>query len=100
MFNSDTAKAAGSKSSRKGVENKASKDLRQVVKDLLESNAEQLANDFKTLEGKDRLTIAIKLLDFVIPKLQSQKHETQAETIKQEIVIHFTQDDMKSDPIC
>jgi len=38
-------------------------------------NLSQLTKDFKALEGKDRLNIAVKISQFILPRLQSLEIE-------------------------
>lgn len=55
----------------KGSENIASGKVRELWQNLLLDNLSQLTKDFKALEGKDRLNIAVKISSFILPKLQS-----------------------------
>ena len=68
-FNKETASEAGKRSCRKGKPNKATRELRETVKAILESYAETMEEDLKALEPKDRLNILVRLLEFAIPKL-------------------------------
>lgn len=74
-FNKDTARQAGSISSRKGRPNRATNDLRQVVTDLLEGNAEAIARDIQALEPAARVNAWVKLLEFALPKLNRTQCE-------------------------
>lgn len=74
-FNKDTARQAGSRSSRKGTPNRATNDLRQVVADLLEENTEAIAKDIQALEPAARVAAWIKLLEFALPKLNRTQSE-------------------------
>lgn len=74
-FNSTTARQAGSKSSRRGTPNRATTDLRQVVAQLLEDNAEAIVRDLKALEPAARVAAWTKLLEFTLPKLSRQQSE-------------------------
>ena len=69
MYNSNTAAAAGKLSSRKGVPNKATQDLRDRVMALLDDNWERVEDDIKALAPKERLDTMLKLLEFALPKL-------------------------------
>lgn len=100
-FNQDTARQAGRKSSRRGVQNRATSDLRQAVADLLERNATAIVKDLEALEPKDRVNAWIRLLEFSLPKLNRTEAEISADTSAAPMQVHivFTEDDLKSDPI-
>jgi hypothetical protein len=97
MFTPQTAAMAGRRSSRKGKPNKATTDIRQVIKTLLEDSADQLTEDFLSLDSKDRLLLACKLMEYVIPKASLQTLETPTQVSEVRIVIG--KEDLESDPI-
>ena len=98
-FDKSTARQAGSKSSRKGRPNKATSDLRKVVADLLDGNAEKIAKDIESLDPKDRVSAWLKLLEFSLPKLNRTQAELTADTAHTEVRVIITADDLRSDPI-
>lgn len=55
----------------KGAQNKATRELKEWINDLLDGNRSQLKKDFKTLSPAKRWMIAEKLMAYVIPKQQS-----------------------------
>lgn len=55
---------------KKGTANAVTKDLRERVRELLESQFEQVADDFAGLDPKDKIHAWLKLTEFVLPKLQ------------------------------
>jgi len=55
----------------KGVPNKATADLREWISNFIDSNREQVQQDWKTLEPKDRILFYEKLLKYVVPTLQA-----------------------------
>lgn len=61
----------GKKSSRKGVSNKATKELRNKVQLIIEDNIDQIQKDLDNVEPKERLSFLIQLLNFSLPKLKS-----------------------------
>lgn len=67
-FNSNSAAAAGKKSSRKGKPNKTTAELREMILALLERNTDQIQNDLEVLEPKERVNAWLKLLEFYLPK--------------------------------
>lgn len=54
----------------KGSSNKATSKVRDSFTSLLEDNLEQLKNDFKELEPKDRIKLFLDLSKYVIPQLK------------------------------
>lgn len=54
----------------KGSVNKATSKVRDAYTSLLESNLEQLKEDFKELEPKDRIKLFLDLSKYVIPQLK------------------------------
>ena len=55
----------------KGTENAATGLVRALWKDLMLENIEVLKEDFKALEPKERLAVAVKISNFILPRLQS-----------------------------
>ena len=55
----------------KGTPNKTTKEIREHFQKLIEANLEQLENDLKQLEPKDRLNIILDIARFVIPTLKA-----------------------------
>lgn len=66
----EKGKSGNPRGRKKGTQNAVNKDLRERVKDLLESQFEQVALDLAGLEPKDRVNAWLKLSEFVLPKLQ------------------------------
>ena len=57
----------------KGSSNKATSKVRNAYTDLLEGNLEQLKEDFKELEPKDRIKLFLDLSKYVIPQLKQSE---------------------------
>ena len=55
----------------KGTPNIVTATMREWIVELLNSNREKMAEDFKRLSSKDRLQIAERLLHYVLPKQQA-----------------------------
>ena len=62
----------------KGKENKSTKELRQRVTSLIDSQIETILEDFQSLTPKERIDITVKLFEYVIPKL-SRKDTSELE---------------------
>ncbi len=58
---------------QKGTPNKATASIREAVDNVLGGymNSGLMLEDFKVLDSKERLEIAIKLMQFVAPKMKS-----------------------------
>lgn len=54
-----------------GTPNKATRNLREWIQAFVESNTNQIEEDWKTLEPKDRIILFDKLLRYTLPQLQS-----------------------------
>ena len=68
-FDKETAAEAGAKSSRKGIPNKTTDNLRKRVEEILDENWERLGNDIDKLSPKERVDTVVKLLEYALPKL-------------------------------
>lgn len=79
-FTSESAKRAGKKSTRKGVPNKATSELRKRVNDFLDGNWDKLLNDIDKLEPKDRIETYLKIMEYGLPKLQRTIMEVESQT--------------------
>lgn len=77
---------------QKGTPNKTTAATKEVITNLLTeySNSGQMSMDFNCLEPKDRLTIAEKLAQYVMPKIQSVAVDLEGGikkvTIEQELI--------------
>jgi len=56
---------------KKGTENLATGKVRGLWQDLMTENIDQLKEDFQTLKPKERIEMAIRMSQFLVPKLQS-----------------------------
>jgi hypothetical protein len=60
----------------KGTPNKLTKDLRNILKDIIYNELELLNEKLDELESKERIELVIKLLPYTLPKLQNISHTT------------------------
>ena len=60
-----------------GAGNKTASDLKTWITQLIESNKEQFETDLKTVDPEKRLLLMEKLMNFIIPKMQSVSVEAQ-----------------------
>ena len=56
----------------KGTPNKTSKSVREWISSIIDKNRRQIVKDLKEVDAKERLRIFEKLLQYVIPKQQTQ----------------------------
>lgn len=56
---------------QQGSKNKSTTKVREAFTNLLEDNLDQLREDFKELEPKDRIRLFMELSKYVIPQLKS-----------------------------
>ena len=68
----------------KGVPNKVTTDLRQWITNFLEDNLEQIQQDWKGLEPKDRIVLFEKLLKYALPTLQATSLTTGFERLPED----------------
>ena len=54
-----------------GSVNKTTPDLRQWINNFIDDNREQIQDDWKQLEPKDRILLFEKLLKYSLPTLQA-----------------------------
>jgi hypothetical protein len=60
----------------KGTPNKLTKDLRNVLKELVYYELESLVEKLEKIEPKERIELVIKLLPYTLPKLQNISYTT------------------------
>jgi hypothetical protein len=58
-----------------GTPNKLTKEIRAILKDFLYNELELLPDHINGLEAKERLEIIIKLLPFILPKVNPVSHK-------------------------
>ena len=61
----------------KGARGRANTDIKSWINSLINKNLSVLERDLTSLEGKDRLQIMEKLLQYIVPKQQSISVEAQ-----------------------
>ena len=67
----ELASRAGKLSSRKGVPNRTTQQVRKAFQLLIDDNLEQMQSDLDALQPKDRLRFIIDLSKFILPQLQA-----------------------------
>ena len=69
--NRELASMAGRISTRKGVPNKTTNEVRRAFQLLVENNLPKMQNDLDSLEPKDRIKFMLDMAKFILPQLQS-----------------------------
>ena len=69
--NRELASMAGKVSSREGVPNRTTQQVRKAFQLLIDDNLEQMQNDMNELTPRDRLRFIIDLSKFILPQLQA-----------------------------
>ena len=74
-------KSGNPKGRPRGRPNKATGTIREFVASLIDENREQIKEDLAGLEPKERLQILERLLQYVIPKMDSNTNEVRFERL-------------------
>ena len=54
-----------------GVPNRSSYELKLTLQKLLDANIDQMEVDLQELTAKERLTILLKIAEYIVPKVQT-----------------------------
>ena len=73
MANTTRKKYGGRK---KGTPNRMTKELRVLLKDIMYQELEEIQERFSLLEPKQRIELIIKLMPYILPKVNSISHTT------------------------
>lgn len=71
-----------------GVPNRITRELREILKTFVAEELEGLPERIRTLNEKDRVELLIKLLPYVLPKVESVSH-SYGEPMDLEGIINF-----------
>ena len=69
--NKELASRAGKLSTRKGVPNRTTQQVRKAFQLLINDNLDQMQSDLDALTPRDRLRFIIDLSKFILPQLQA-----------------------------
>ncbi|MBP8995006.1 MAG: hypothetical protein KBG30_14515 [Bacteroidales bacterium] len=67
----ELASKAGRISTREGVPNKSTNEVRRAFQLLVENNLPKMQKDLDSLEPKDRIKFMLDMAKFILPQLQS-----------------------------
>lgn len=65
-----------------GSLNKTTKELRETLKSVLSDEIEKIPETLQQLDPKEKLEIVVKLLPYIVPKMQSIQYKDEAEQQK------------------
>ncbi|MCM4161871.1 hypothetical protein FHG64_16025 [Antarcticibacterium flavum] len=86
-FTSESAREAGSSSTRKGMPNKTTQEIKEAYQLLVENNLENMSAWLQKI-GEDNpekaFDVLIKMSDFVIPKLSRQELKVEQDKLTPE----------------
>ena len=69
--NRELASMAGRISTREGVPNRTTNEVRRAFQLLVENNLPKMQKDLDSLEPKDRIKFILDMAKFILPQLQS-----------------------------
>ena len=69
--NRELASMAGRISTREGVPNRTTNEVRKAFQLLVENNLPKMQKDLDSLEPKDRIKFMLDMAKFILPQLQS-----------------------------
>jgi hypothetical protein len=69
--NRELASMAGRISTRAGIPNRATNEVRKAFQLLVENNLPKMQKDLDSLEPKDRIKFMLDMAKFILPQLQS-----------------------------
>ena len=72
MANSTGIKYGGR---QKGTPNRLTREVRDILKDVVYQELSLVQENLSKLEPKDRIDLLIKLIPFVCPKIKSENHD-------------------------
>jgi len=64
-----------------GALSKIAPELRNKISDFLENNFDEVVNEWKRLDGKEKVSAYKDLLSFVLPKMQSMELRSEFESL-------------------
>lgn len=71
-FTSESAREAGKKSSRKGVPNKKTSEIRDNIQWIIEEITPKILSDLQHLDADKRVHHYVRILAFILPKLNQE----------------------------
>ena len=85
------------KGREKGSKNRATTELRDFFRDLLEQNREQIVEDLAAIDPLSRLRIIVELSSFVLPRLATVQADVNA-NVEQHLSLYNRLDELSVVP--
>ncbi|MBR1792017.1 MAG: hypothetical protein IJ764_00040 [Bacteroidales bacterium] len=76
----------------KGKPNKATGTLREFIANLIDENRDQIRTDIAGLEPKERLQMLERMMQYVLPKMESTKTDIRIEHLSESELSNIAQD--------
>jgi hypothetical protein len=78
-----------------GTPNKVTKELKEILKDIVSEELEHLREQMKNLSPYKRFELLIKILPYVVPKMNGEIPQEEQDELKQWVinVVHTRQED-------
>ena len=70
---------------QKGTPNKVSKEIRELLSNLVYDNFELIVQDFRQMSTEQRMVLLPKILPYITPKMKQVSEEEQQERIAQQL---------------
>ena len=90
-FNKTTASEAGKKSSRKGVPKRSTAEVREDIQKIVDELTPLVLEDLKDMHADKRVHHYIRLLNFVLPKLQQENNMNAPDVPILDFVVDMTE---------
>lgn len=75
------AKEMGAKSTRKGIPNKTTKEIRETIQTLLENNLDKIQEDINQMSPEQRVKTILSLAKYVLPIMKPKEISKETETV-------------------
>ena len=85
------------KGREKGSKNRATTELRDFFRDLLEQNREQIVEDLAAIDPLSRLRIIVEMSSFVLPRLATVQADVNA-NVEQRLSLYSRLDELSVVP--
>lgn len=79
-------KSGNPKGRPKGAKDRVKGDILAQVKEFIETNIERIQEDYDALDPKERMQFLLKILEFAIPKAQTEEKQETAINLLQQTV--------------